>query len=405
VLQKQQAKQFYWPGFKSMAFAITMVKMKAGPLWPLPLQSMRIAIIVPPFGKQLKDQASEILVSDWIVAVARQYPTTQWAVVGAASVSQPSDTPNLTHLLLEGRPAGLASRWWHRRRMQKLITGWQAQGIINLDPEVSIAAAIPQARVLHTDWTDKALPFFTGRRSKSRQQQLSESPQLVVAQPWQKEWLQDHYSIAPGGIVTTGCATTPHFQEASWAQRENWKQQFAAGQEYFLCAMPARADAHLLTLLKGFSAFKKRQRSSMRLVLMICEGNLDAAFRQKLDTYKYREDLVVLYPPDLSRLADACAGCYGLLASDDFCPGWWTTGALNASVPVVAVHQPSSIDLLGEAGVYVEAWKADLLAEAMMLLYKDETQRKQLIQEGRAMASQPDTTRWVGQWLSSIASK
>lgn len=388
-----------------MAFAITMVKMKAGPTWQLPLHCMRIAIIVPPFGKQLKDQASEILVSDWIVALARLYPKTQWAVVGASPAGKPSDTANLTPLPLEGRPAGLAKRWWHRRRMKKLITGWQAQGVINLDPEVSMAAALPQARVLHTDWTDMAMPFFTGRRCKNRHQLLTESSHLVVALPWQQEWLQHHYAISANRIWTTGCATTPHFQEASWAQRENWKQQFAAGQEYFLCAMPAQAATHLLTLLKGFSAFKKRQRSSMRLVLMITEGNLDAAFRQKLETYKYRDDLAVLYPPDLSRLADACAGCYGLLAGDDFCPGWWTTGALQAGVPVVAVHQPSSIDLLGEAGVYVEAWKADLLAEAMMLLYKDETQRKELIKEGRAIVSQTDTTRWAGQWLSSIASK
>lgn len=388
-----------------MAFAITTLKMKPGPPVPLPLQGMRIAIIVPPPGHQLMDQASAMLVNDWIIDLASQHPEMQWAAVGPAAIGNASDTPNLTHLALDSRPAGLAGRWWHRRKLQKLITGWQAHCIINLDPEISVPAALPQALVLHSDWSHKAQRLFSGKKSKQRIKQLGEWQQVAVALPWQKEWLQKQFGIAPEKILLTGTGPTPHFQQASWAQRESWKQQFAGGQEYFLCAMPAQAGSHLLTLLKGFSAFKKRQRSSMKLVLMITEGNLEASFRQRLDSYKYRDDLAVLYPPDLSRLADGCAGSYAVLAHDVFSYGWWLTGGMQCGVPVVAVHQPATIDLLGEAGVYVEAWKTDLLAEAMMLLYKDENQRRQLIETGLAAAAHHDTTHWVSAWMATLPSK
>jgi glycosyltransferase involved in cell wall biosynthesis len=388
-----------------MAFAITTLKMKVRPMWLLPLRCMRIAIIVPPFGNQLPDQASQILVNDWIVDLARRHPAIQWAVVGPVAIGNASETPHLSHLALEGRPAGLAGRWWHRRKLNKLITGWKAQRVITLDPDISGPAALPQALVLHPDWTLAARSFFSGRRSKQRMKQLADAQQVAVPLPWQQEWLQKQYGIAPQKILLTGAGTTPHFRPASWAQRESWKQEFAGGPEYFLYASPARASPELLTLLKGFSAFKKRQRSSMKLVLMITEGSIAPALHQKLDSYKYRDDLVLLYPPDLSRLADCCAGSYAVLAHDVFSYGWWLTGGMQCGVPVVAVHQPATIDWLGEAGVYVEAWKADLLAEAMMLLYKDEAQRRQLLELGMAAASQTDTTRWVGEWLALDASK
>jgi glycosyltransferase involved in cell wall biosynthesis len=388
-----------------MAFAITTLKMKVRPMWQLPLQSMRIAIIVPPFGNQLPDQASQILVHDWIVDLARRHPATHWAVVGPAAIGNASETPNLSHLALDSRPDGLAGRWWHRRKLHKLITGWQAHRVINLDAESHVPAGLPQTLVLHTDWATSAKPFFAGRPAKRRLKQVTDVQQIAVPLPWQQEWLQNRYGKAPVEIQITGAGTTPHFRPASWAQRESWKEEFARGQEYFLYATPAQASSELLTLLKGFSAFKKRQRSGMKLVLMITEGSITPALHQKLDTYKYRDDLVVLYPPDLSRLADCCAGSYAVLTHDAFCYGWWLTGSMKCGVPMVAVHQPATIDLLGEAGVYVEAWKADLLAEAMMLLYKDEAQRRQLIEQGMAVASQTNVTRWVSQWLASDGSK
>jgi hypothetical protein len=379
--------------------------MKVRAMRLLPLRCMRIAIIVPSFGNQFHDQASQILVNDWIVGLAIRHPATQWAVVGPVAIGNAAETPNLTHLELESRPAGLAGRWWHRRKLHKLITGWQAQRVITLDPDIMGPSGLPQALVLQPDWTLAAQPFFSGRRSKQRVKQIADAQLIVVPHTWQQEWLQKQYGIPLEKMLLMGACTTPHFRQPSWAQRESWKQSFAGGQEYFLYATPAKESAEMLTLLKGFSAFKKRQRSSMKLVLLITEGSITPALQQKLDTYKYRDDLEVLYPTDLSRLAEYSAGSYAVLANDVFCNGWWLTGSMQCGVPMVVLHQPSTIDLLGEAGVYVEAWKADLLAEAMMLLYKDEAQRRQLLDLGMAAASQTDIARWVGQWVNNEPSK
>ncbi|HSR38691.1 MAG TPA: hypothetical protein VLL95_07225, partial [Phnomibacter sp.] len=162
---------------------------------------MRIAIIVPPFGNQLSDQASQILVNDWIVDLASRHPAIQWAAVGPLAVGNASQTPHLSHLALEGRPAGLAGGWWHRRKLYKLITGWQAQRVICLDPDISGPAGLPLALVLHPDWTPAARSFFSGRRSKQRMKQLAAAQQVAVPLPWQQEWLQKQYGTAPEKIL------------------------------------------------------------------------------------------------------------------------------------------------------------------------------------------------------------
>lgn len=96
-----------------------------------------------------------------------------------------------------------------------------------------------------------------------------------------------------------------------WEEREQIKEKYTGGTEYFLYTGPLYPPDLLITLLKAFSHFKKWQRSNMKLTLAGPASKKTAQLKEKLATYKYREDVVILEDPDtltLKELTDAaCA--------------------------------------------------------------------------------------------------
>src|SRR3978361_852222 len=65
---------------------------------------------------------------------------------------------------------------------------------------------------------------------------------------------------------------------------------YAGGKEYFVVA-GSPALSSLLSVLKAFSRFKKLQKSNMQLVVAVRNISRNADFMEKLDSYKYRNEV------------------------------------------------------------------------------------------------------------------
>ena len=68
----------------------------------------------------------------------------------------------------------------------------------------------------------------------------------------------------------------------SFEKREKVKEEYADGNEFFLHAGNINEDKNLMNLLKAFSAFKKRQRSNMQLLIIGKSGNNATKFKNSL---------------------------------------------------------------------------------------------------------------------------
>jgi len=148
--------------------------------------------------------------------------------------------------------------------------------------------------------------------------------------------------------------------------------------------------SEVVSLLKAFSLFKKRQLSNMKLVLM---GKATRSIIEKLDSYKYRQD-VCLYPGDgnVRKMdnapevrAEVVGGAYAIvrLAGQDS-PGMDVLNAWKARVPVIAGQTGGVLTDgpgTGESVLRVAAGDPAPLADALKSLYKDEAFRSGLIEK------------------------
>lgn len=162
---------------------------------------------------------------------------------------------------------------------------------------------------------------------------------------------------------------------------------------------------NLLNLLKAFSLFKKWQKSNMKLLVA---GRMAWQYEdllEKIKTYKYREDLVLLGALEEAQLTRITASAYALVYPSFFEGfGMPIVEAMQSGVPVIASNTSSMPELGSDAALYADPNDPDAMAKQMLLLYKDEKLRNFQIEKGldRAQDFNWDKTA-QGVWENILA--
>lgn len=217
---------------------------------------------------------------------------------------------------------------------------------------------------------------------------LHKAARVLTVSEFSRQDILQQYHLPEEKIGIAYGAARGDFQPLNWQDKEQVKDSYADGREYFLFIGGVHPRKNLMNLLKAFSLFKKWQHSNMKLLIA---GRLAWQYDDllaRLKTYKYREDVVLLdYVPD-EQLAKITAGAYALVYPsllEGF--GLPIIEAMQAEVPVICSNTSSMPEVGGEAALYADPNNPDAIAKQMLSLYKDETLRNTLIAKGKEQAS------------------
>ncbi len=195
----------------------------------------------------------------------------------------------------------------------------------------------------------------------------------------------------PGGAPTRFVqpALPGTLSDLPWTEAESVRTRYTGGREYFLYSGDIDEGCRLIELLKAFSLFKKRQQSNMQLVIAGPATDATDAFEEKLSSYKYRADVVLLKDPLYEETVRLAAACYAMIyppAGNQLPPALLL--ALQSAVALIAAGTPVNRELAGDAAAWADDSRVEEgLAEAMMLLYKDEDRKGELVQKAKARAT------------------
>jgi glycosyltransferase involved in cell wall biosynthesis len=225
-----------------------------------------------------------------------------------------------------------------------------------------------------------ALQRYPGRKLQVLIHKSPDSPLLTKASgaalviKYQKE------DVSAGNFRSVPIPYPQAEYRLSWGLKENIKIQYTAGYDYFLFAGDIDQRYQLESLLKAFSLFKQWQQSSMRLVIAGRETATTAAFEAKLDTYKYRADVVLFKNVPFNDLRELVSAAYAFVypASTETFPVTLLQ-AMSHGVPVITTDLPVTRDWTAGSAVYIGAEVVNGFFKAMQLLYKDETERDAVI--------------------------
>ena len=270
-------------------------------------------------------------------------------------------------------------RRWYGKTLPTIIKKESVNALITIDsgpvnspiPQLPLFISPPLALKTCNTW----LQFFYKKYLVKRLQKAG----IGVMASQQKQEMKKLLGVKEEQIFTVGYAVSAAYQPIDdWQQREAFLQHQTGGREYFLYTGHF-VEEQFLQVLKAFSLFKKRQQSNMQL-LVPGRFSISKKLQEKIDTYKYRQDVQLLNTPDESLLPQLMACAYAVLFTpENSTTAWPVAAAMQCHVPVIGAENNAAVkDIADSTALYIDA-TPESLAEQMKRIYKDEALRQSLI--------------------------
>lgn len=296
--------------------------------------------------------------------------------------------PNLQTVVVPsiGR-GGLRTSYWENVKVPMWLKKIKADILIHTDGITGFTTKAPQCLLLNEPPIAKAEESVIGQSTLSLRL-LQKAKTILVPSESTKEAFIKQFNLPAHKIISVQLPVRDVFAPAPLVLKESVKALYTGGQEFFLYKGPVHTHYNLVNLLKGFSIFKKRQRSSWKLVFAGHYPGGQNDFLPLLETYKYKEDVIVTGPLTPIEETEIVGAAYALAS-----PSYAETldlavlEALQCEVPVLAIDTTANKEVLKEAALYFNGLEPASIAEQLMLLYKDEEERHQLVEKGKIIAS------------------
>jgi glycosyltransferase involved in cell wall biosynthesis len=163
------------------------------------------------------------------------------------------------------------------------------------------------------------------------------------------------------------------------------KEKLTNGAEFFLCQEGWQTLDEALELLLAFSAFKKRMQTGMKLVLL-GEAPKEKAWKEKLQTFRYREDVLVLAQKETPDPLKMIAAAWALLHLPSGPYFRTLQSAICIGTPVITWPYDAIREMAGESVYYCTDLQGESLSQNLMRIYKDEKMRSDHIKAGMELA-------------------
>lgn len=300
--------------------------------------------------------------------------------------------PNVTATVISP-PARHPLLWkiWYDLKLPLALRKIKADVFVSPDGFCSLATKVPQCLVVHdlaflhqpAAIKKSHLSFYKHYTPKF----LKKAKSVATVSRFSKEDIMQQYNVPAERIDVVYSAVKKVFRPLSFEKQQLIKDKYTAGHEYFLYTGAIHPRKNLVNLLKAFSLFKKRLQSGMRLVLAGRLAWKNNEFLQLLQTYKYKDDVVMTgYLPE-EELATLTASAYALVYPSLFEGfGVPVLEAAQCRVPVLTSTGTSMQEIGEDAALYFNPNDHADIADKMMLIYKDEDLRSRMIEKGELIA-------------------
>ncbi len=284
-------------------------------------------------------------------------------------------------------------KWWYDVKVPGVLKKNKADIFVSCDGFCSLTAKAPQCLVVHDlaflyyPHGNKRLHLFFYKKYTPRF--LKKAARIITVSQFSKKTIIENYNTPPEKIAVVPNGVKENFLPAADEVRESIKQKYTDGKAYYLCVGAIHPRKNLYNVLKAFSVFKKRQQTEMKLVIAGRLGWKYDSFVKSLQSYKYRDDVVLTGFVNDTELTAITGAAYGLVYVSLFEGfGVPVLEAMKCKVPVITSANSAMQEIAGGAALYANPEDYNDIAEKIMLLYKDEQLRNELTRKGAIVAGE-----------------
>lgn len=278
--------------------------------------------------------------------------------------------------------------WWFEQSLPKILYKQEPDVFLSPDGFLSLSSSVKQIPVIHDlnfEYYPNDIPFLTSKYYKKYFPLFAKkASRIATVSEYSKQDISKCYKISPDKIDVVYDGASEIFKPLSEDEKKKVKWKYANGSDYFLFMGALNPRKNVSRLLQAFDEFKKSFSSNVKLLIagekMWKTGDIESAF----SAMKFRDDVIFAGRLQQEELKNVTASAFALT----FVPYFEGFGipiveAMYCDVPVITSNVTSMPEVAGNAGLLVDPFSVDSIKEGMMKIYKDETLRKNLIENGK----------------------
>ncbi len=289
-----------------------------------------------------------------------------------------------TVLIKQSLKNSLLLHYWLNYTLPGLLKKYKAGLFISENNTCSLRTTLPQlmlvkqnftgattsrTKIINSRYLKRYFPSFAGKATRVC------TINSVIA-----EELTSRYPVLKDKVANIYHGLSDYYAPIVELQQGDLLNKYTDGSHFFVCECIPANRTQLVTVLKAFSIFKKRLKSSLQLVIINKEKDNPIP---DFHLYKYRKDVQLLAGIKEEDEANIVAASYAAveIASGQM-ENDWGLQVMKCEVPLITIESKVARQLYSDAATYAEP-DEKILAEKLMLLYKDETYRSLQIGKGK----------------------
>lgn len=309
-------------------------------------------------------------------ALAKQDPSVKILFITDKDfVLQPETTKNVQFLL--SRPTNkqtIFRLYWNTFSLPKLIEDFGADVFLNDN--------------VFSEKKNKAKKYIWVSHLtelKRLNKNIFKADLIISPNNYIKEKAEQIFRIAKEKLAVVRPGIDTSIAPVSFETKEKIKNDYTQGAEFFYFdGISATLDVIKKTL-QSFSLFKKWQKSSMKMVIPV-DLKKQEEFLAMLNNYKYREDVVYLIADESDRAEELLSVAYAALFLPEFSSlKFKMKQCLPLQIPLILSDNDFYRSSFADAVLYAKD-DIETIAENMILIYKDETLRSNIILKGHELS-------------------
>jgi glycosyltransferase involved in cell wall biosynthesis len=335
------------------------------------------------------DEAASGLLINWCENLAAENSEHQFYIISNEAIPV-SSLSNVKSLVIRQQSSSpLLWKIWYNYSLPAVLKKIKSNLLISAGGAGSLRTTLPQCIIVndlaffdHPEWYSKRYVQFSKAHLPLV---LNKAAAVLTFSAHIKNEIINRFAVDQRKIILAPAAGT-RSQPISLEEKEKVKSKYSGGNEYFLFCGAIHNRQQLTHLLKAFSLFKKRQKSSMQLLLVTDKIPVKSEFVDSLRLYKYRQEVQLLTDITNEERDLITAAAWSVVGfSPMYSDIHFLKQAVTFEVPVISGDTPLAIELLQDAALYATASSIDSIAEQLMIIYKDENRHAGLVENGRRL--------------------
>lgn len=320
-----------------------------------------------------------------------KYPADRFIIFSEYTIAGLSD--NCKQVPVIPKPKNkLLLYYWYNYKLPALLIKYNAEAFVSDAGMISMKTILPQYLYFHNNVFEKGRNAFF---KKIFRQSLANAKAIFTSEDFIKDDLSELYAISAGKIQTVF-----HGIPVAAAGKESpgTEENIITEGSYYLYPVSAASTPYLLTILKAFSQLKKRQKTSMKLVLLL--HNLPGKeMIPDLKNYRFRDDVIVKGEHEGKNAL--IQNAFGLIWFCNYDHAEIAFAALKYGVPLIAAENKLNRKLFGDAALFTDV-SENRIAEKLQLLYKDENVRSVVLKNAESLTGKYDAARAADQLRTAM---